>query len=104
MRARVSGGYIYNPKQTYPPYDSSAPGSHLNPQHVAGATENEENWGHVRLPDLTTLPVSPTPLFYPIHYSHTELPADFGFSRSLLFSVCDIIAVHILFKYANSVI
>jgi len=46
-------------------------------------------WGHVRLLDLTTLPVS-TPCSFkgknPIHYIHTELPADFGFSLSLLFT------------------
>lgn len=72
-------------------YDSSAPGSHLNPQCMCA-------WWI--LPHF----LCPHSSFYPIHYSHTELPVDLGFSRSLLFSVCDIIAVHILFKHANSVI
>lgn len=88
----------------YPPYDSYAPGSHLNQSCIAGATENAKTWGHVHLPDLTTLPVPLLLLFFfnPIHYSHTELPADFGFSHSLLFSVCDITAVHMLFEYTHS--
>ncbi len=82
------------PKQTYPPCDSmTVLRLDLISIHNACAPDGSYHTSCV-----------PHSSFYPIHYSHTELPVDLGFSRSLLFSVCDIIAVHILFKHANSVI
>lgn len=62
----------------------TVPGSHLNPQCVAGATEIVENWGHVSLPDLTTLPVSHTPLFIP----STTVTQNFRLNLALLAHYC----------------